>query len=70
MGGIFGGGAPPPPAPIPEPPARSDKDIQASALEARQRRAAATGRSETILTGGAGVTEDASTATVTLLGEG
>ncbi len=70
MGGLFSSPAPPPPAPIPEPPARSDKDIQSAALEARRRRAAATGRSDTILTSGQGVTEDASTATTTLLGEG
>jgi hypothetical protein len=69
MGALFGS-KPQTPAPIPEPPSRSDKEIQNAALAARQRRAAATGRSETILTGGAGVTEKADTTIITLLGEG
>jgi hypothetical protein len=53
MGGLFGGGAMPAPIPPPAPPSRSDADIQAEALAARQRRAAATGRTETILSSGA-----------------
>ena len=53
MGGLFGGGAMPAPTPPPAPPSRSDADIQAEALAARQRRAAATGRTETILSSGA-----------------
>lgn len=67
MGGLFGGSQPAP-LPPPVPPSRSDADIQSAALEARQRRAAATGRSETILTSGQGVTEDANTTTKKLLG--
>jgi hypothetical protein len=54
MGGLLGGApraiAPTPPPP---PPSRSDADVQAEALAARQRRAAATGRTETILSSGA-----------------
>ena len=53
MGGLFGGGAMPAPIPPPVPPSRSDADVQAEALAARQRRAAATGRTETILSSGA-----------------
>lgn len=53
MGGLFGGGAPPAPIPPPEPPSRSDAEIQTAALEARQRRASATGRTETIISKGA-----------------
>jgi hypothetical protein len=70
MSGLFGGGgAAATPIPPPEPPSRSDDDVQAAALAARQRRAGATGRSETILTSGAGIEEDTS-ATKTLLGTG
>ena len=53
MGGLFGGGAMPAPIPPPLPPSRSDADVQVEALAARQRRAAATGRTETILSSGA-----------------
>ena len=53
MGGLFGGGAMPAPIPPPTPPSRSDADVQAEALAARQRRAAATGRTETVLSSGA-----------------
>lgn len=67
MGGLFGGSQPAP-IPPPPPPSRSDADIQSAALEARQRRARATGRSETILTSGQGVTEETPTATKKLLG--
>ena len=67
MGGLFGGSSPAP-LPPPEPPSRSDADIQTAALEARQRRAAATGRSETILTSGQGVTDETNTPTKKLLG--
>jgi len=71
MGGLFGGGrATPVPIPAPPPPSRSDADVRAEALAARQRRAAATGRTETILTSGSGVTEDANLASKKLLGEG
>lgn len=56
MGGLFGGAAPAPPAPPPPVPTRSDADVRKAALEARQRRAAATGRSETIATSPGGVT--------------
>ncbi len=68
MSGIFGGSSPAPPAPLPAPPSRSDADVQASALAARQRRAAATGRSETIKTSGQGVLEETKTASKKLLG--
>lgn len=72
MSGLFGGGSAPAPIPPPTPPSRSEKDVQLAALEARQRRAGATGRTETILTSGSGVKpEDEQTAAVkTLLGEG
>ena len=55
MGGLFGGAAPPPPTPPPAPPSRSDAEIRQAAMEARQRRASAIGRSETISTSGSGV---------------
>ena len=64
----FGGGSSPAPLPAPAPPSRSDADIQTAALEARQRRARATGRSETILTTGQGVTEETTSPTKKLLG--
>ena len=69
MGAIFGSPAPAPPAPPPPPPARSDADIQAAATEARLRRASATGRAETILTSGQGVTDETDTAATALLGD-
>jgi hypothetical protein len=69
MGGLFGGGermqAPTPPPP----PTRSDADVQAAALKVRLRRAAALGRSETIMTSGQGVTDEVHTPTTVLLGE-
>ena len=72
MGGLFGGGGAPSPIPAPVAPSRSDADVRAEALAARQRRAAATGRSETILTSGQGVKEEDQSvaATKKLLGEG
>lgn len=69
MGGLFGGDTPTP-EPIPEPPSRSDAEIQSAALDARMRRASATGRAETILTSGQGVDEDKSTKVTKLLGSG
>ena len=68
MGGLFGGAAPAAPTPAPLPPTRSDADVQSAALEARQRRARATGRAETISTSPQGVTEDAPVASKKLLG--
>jgi len=55
MGGLFGGRSsqPAPPPPPPPPPSRSDADVQAAALATRQRRASATGRTETVLSKGA-----------------
>ena len=53
MSGLFGGSSTPAPIPPPPPPSRSDADVQAAALAARQRRALATGRTETILSKGA-----------------
>ncbi len=68
MGGMFGGGAAQQVAAAPLPPTRSDAEIRAAALEARQRRAGATGRAETVLTSPQGVTEDAPMVTKQLLG--
>ena len=65
MGGLFGGGNDPAPIPPPLPPSRSDADVQTAALEARQRRASATGRTETIMSKGS---EDKAPATKRLLG--
>ena len=71
MGGLFGSSPAPTPIQTPVPPSRSDAEIRGEALAARQRRAAATGRSETILTSGSGVEDNTSnTATKKLLGEG
>lgn len=69
MGGIFGGGSSPAPITPPAPPTRSDAEIRQEALMTRQRRAAATGRSETIKTSPSGVTDSTPTATKKLLGE-
>lgn len=69
MGGLFGGSSAPAPIAPPAPPTRSEADIQAAALEARKRRAAATGRSETIKTSGQGVTDEATVASKKLLSE-
>tara|TARA_R110000751_G_scaffold111506_2_gene209832 strand:- start:484 stop:696 length:213 start_codon:yes stop_codon:yes gene_type:complete len=70
MGGLFGSAPAPALIPTPVTPSRSDADIRGEALAARQRRAAATGRNETILTSGSGVEEDSNNASVKLLGEG
>ena len=70
MGGLFGSSPAPTPIQTPVAPSRSDAEIQADALAARQRRAAATGRSETILTSGSGVEDDSNNATKKLLGDG
>jgi hypothetical protein len=70
MGGLFGGGGAPAPIPPPAVPSRSDAEVRAEALAARQRRAAATGRSDTIITSGQGVKEDSNAASTKLLGEG
>lgn len=69
MGGIFGGGETREPTQAPEPPTRSDAEVRQEALLARQRRAAAVGRSDTIKTSPSGVTEDAPVATKKLLGQ-
>jgi hypothetical protein len=68
MGGLFGGGSKMQAPTPPPPPTRSDADIQAAALKARLRRAAALGRSETIKTSGQGVTDEVNTPTKQLLG--
>lgn len=68
MGGLFGGAAPAAPTPAPLPPTRSDAEVQSAALAARQRRAQAVGRSETISTSPQGLTEDAPVASKKLLG--
>jgi len=66
MGGLFGGGSTPAPIAPPTPPSRSDADVQAEALAARQRRANATGRSETILNSGS---DEKNTTAKKLLGD-
>ena len=68
MGGLFSSPSPPPVEPAPPPPTRSDKDVQEAALRERQRRAKATGRAQTILTSGQGVTDEVTPAAKTLLG--
>ena len=70
MSGLFGSTPAPNPIAPPPVPTRSDADVQTAALEARQRRAAATGRSETILTSGAGVTEEDTPSKTLLTGSG
>jgi hypothetical protein len=65
MGGLFGGGATPAPIAPPAPPSRSDAEVQSAALAARQRRAQALGRTETIVSSGA---DEENTTTKTLLG--
>ena len=72
MGGLFGGGGGGPrPTPPPATPGRSAAEVQAEALALRKRRSAAVGRSDTIYTSGGGVqlTDAATPATKTLLGE-
>lgn len=62
--GAFGG------APdIPEPPDRSAEEAQQAAREQRIRAARASGRRNTLLTGGLGVEEPAQVKTKTLLGQ-
>ena len=68
MGGLVSPQKPAAPIPAPAPPTRSDADVQAAALEARQRRAGAIGRSETIKTSGSGVTDEVASVSKTLLG--
>lgn len=68
MGGIFGSPSLPAPPPPPEPPKVSDAEIQGKARDERLRRAKASGRGSTILTGGQGVAEGGA-AVKTLLGE-
>ena len=54
MGAIFGSRSSPPPAPVTKPiPTRAAADVQVAALATRQRRASATGRTETVLSKGA-----------------
>jgi len=68
MGSLFSGQSMPAPVPAPLPPSRSDADVQTAAFEARQRRASATGRSETILTSGQGVTDETDNPSKKLMG--
>ena len=61
----------PKPQPAPEPappPTRSDAEVADAADSERRRRAAAIGRSSTILTSGQGVTDPAQPVSNTLLG--
>lgn len=77
MGGLFGGGgsrSSPPPQPAPQVvymPMPTSDDTEVKAAEERQRKAGvfAKGRQSTLLTGGAGVTDTATTTRKTLLGE-
>lgn len=69
MGGILSSPKPAAPVPLPPPPTQSDADVQGAALMARKRRALASGRESTIHTSGQGVTGDAGSATLKLLGE-
>ena len=76
---MFGGGGSysvpaPPEISVEQPPAvampiEADVSTQSAALEARRRRLAATGRSDTVLTGGSGLTSTASTGGKYLLGQ-
>lgn len=73
--GLFSGppsaAAPPPialPTPPPDPPQLADKAISDAATQAKAKAAAATGYGSTILTGGQGLTDEASTTKKTLLG--
>ena len=68
MGGLFSSPSPGPVEPPPPPPSRSDAEVRDAALKARQRRAKAVGRAETILTGSQGVTDEVNTPAKTLLG--
>lgn len=69
MGGLFSSPEPAAPVALPPTPTQSDADVQAAGLNARRRRAAASGRESTIHTSGQGVTTDLPSATSTLLGE-
>jgi hypothetical protein len=50
------------------PPGKSDAEIQLAALEERRKNLRKRGRASTVLTGGAGLTNTAPTASVALLG--
>jgi hypothetical protein len=76
-GGLFGGGSvPSAPAPVPAPaiptltaPIEADASSARAAEDERKRRAAASGRSDTVLTSGTGLTNPAQTTGKTLLGQ-
>jgi hypothetical protein len=59
----------PPPLPAMVPPIEANTDARAAGNEERRRRAAASGRSDTILTGGQGLLSGARVGNKTLLGE-
>lgn len=67
MGALFT--SPRTPAPPPAAPERSDKEVQAAALQERLRRSRARGRASNILTGGQGVTGPLQATRKRLLGE-
>ena len=62
------GGSTPAPAPLPTPPTTNDAEVKAASEAERKRRIAAAGRSSTILTGGAGVTDPVKPGKKKLLG--
>lgn len=66
MAGIFGG--PPQVQALPPPPSRDNKDVAAEMEKAAAIERRAKGRSATLLTGGDGVTEQASISKRMLLG--
>ncbi len=69
MGGLISPKRPKAPPPPPPPPEKDDSEVQAAAAAERERQRKARGRASTILTGGEGLTTNASTARKQLLGE-
>lgn len=58
------------PAPLPDPPEKSDAEVQAEALAERRRRRAAGGSAATFLTGGLGLPANENSASAYLSGGG
>lgn len=69
MGGLFSSPKIQAPAPAPPPPGPAAAEVQDAMKRERRRTASATGRASTVLTGGQGLTSEATTASKKLLGQ-